>query len=91
MNPASASGTVRGDYLKDERGWFYWGCSPNWKRKLDLNGRTLVFELEWNKPAEQPQAREISRFPANRRDIAVVAAENVPQSDILSGNVRKLA
>ncbi|MGQ0452509.1 hypothetical protein ACT4UM_05460, partial [Bacillus sp. SS-TM] len=31
-----------------------------------------------------PQAREISRFPANRRDIAVVVAENVPAADILS-------
>ena len=30
------------------------------------------------------QAREISRFPANRRDIAVVVAENVPAADILS-------
>ncbi|ENR8325069.1 phenylalanine--tRNA ligase subunit beta, partial [Escherichia coli] len=26
----------------------------------------------------------ISRFPANRRDIAVVVAENVPAADILS-------
>ena len=56
------------------------------ERKLDLNGRTLVFELEWNKLADRvvPQAREISRFPANRRDIAVVVAENVPAADILS-------
>lgn len=38
-----------------------------------------MFELEWNKLADRvvPQAREISRFPANRRDIAVVVAENV--------------
>lgn len=27
---------------------------------------------------------EISRFPANRRDIAVVVAENVPAEDILA-------
>ncbi len=55
-------------------------------RKLDLNGRTLVFELEWNKLADRvvPQAREISRFPANRRDIAVVVAENVPAADIFA-------
>ncbi len=45
-----------------------------------------MFELEWNKLADRvvPQAREISRFPANRRDIAVVVAENVPAADILS-------
>ncbi len=64
----------------------------NWERKLDLNGRTLVFELEWNKLADRvvPQAREISRFPANRRDIAVVVAETLPQR-IFYPNVRKLA
>ncbi|MGA4816610.1 hypothetical protein ACPA9J_23585 [Pseudomonas aeruginosa] len=50
---------------------------PELERKLDLNGRTLVFELEWNKPADRvvPQARDILRFPANRRDIAVLVAE----------------
>ncbi len=49
---------------------------PELERKLDLNGRTLVFELEWNKLADRvvPQARDISRFPANRRDIAVLVA-----------------
>lgn len=59
---------------------------PELERKLDLNGRTVVFELEWNKLASRavPQAREISRFPANRRDIAVVVAENVPAEDILA-------
>lgn len=31
-----------------------------------------------------PQAREISRFPANRRNIAVVVAKNVPAANILS-------
>ncbi|STI65444.1 phenylalanyl-tRNA synthetase subunit beta [Escherichia coli] len=73
-------------YLKGERIGFVGVVHPELERKLDLNGRTLVFELEWNKLADRvvPQAREISRFPANRRDIAVVVAENVPAADILS-------
>ncbi len=73
-------------YLKGERIGFIGVVHPELERKLDLNGRTLVFELEWNKLADRvvPQAREISRFPANRRDIAVVVAENVPAADILS-------
>ncbi len=59
---------------------------PELERKLDLNGRTLVFEIEWNAIANRviSQAREVSRFPANRRDIAVVVTENVPAADVLA-------
>lgn len=86
MNPALHPGQSAAIYLKDERIGFIGVVHPELERKLDLNGRTLVFELEWNKLADRivPQAREISRFPANRRDIAVVVAENVPAADILS-------
>ncbi len=40
--------------------------------------------MEQARYTARAQAREISRFPANRRDIAVVVAENVPAADILS-------
>ena len=85
-NPALHPGQSAAIYLKGERIGFVGVVHPELERKLDLNGRTLVFELEWNKLADRvvPQAREISRFPANRRDIAVVVAENVPAADILS-------
>ncbi len=45
-----------------------------------------MFELLWDKISGRivPQAQEISRFPANRRDIAVVVSENVPAAEILS-------
>jgi len=59
---------------------------PELERKLGLNGRTLVFEL-LQEPLTMrriPEAQEISRFPANRRDIAVLVAENVPAVDILN-------
>ncbi len=85
-NPALHPGQSAAIYLKGERIGFIVVVHPELERKLDLNGRTLVFELEWNKLADRvvPQAREVSRFPANRRDIAVVVAENVPAADILS-------
>ena len=85
-NPALHPGQSAAIYLKGERIGFVGVVHPELERKLDLNGRTLVFELEWNKLADRvvPQTREISRFPANRRDIAVVVAENVPAADILS-------
>jgi phenylalanyl-tRNA synthetase beta chain len=84
--PALHPGQSAAIYLKDEYVGFIGVVHPELERKLDLNGRTLVFELEWNKVADRvvPQAQEISRFPANRRDIAVVVAENVAAADILA-------
>ena len=78
--------------MHGERVGFIGVVHPELERKPDLNGRTVVFELEWNKLASRavPQAREISRFPANRRDIAVVVAETSLQK-IFWPSVRKLA
>lgn len=85
-NPALHPGQSAAIYLKGERIGFIGVVHPELERKLDLNGRTLVFELLWSKVAERivPQAVEISRFPANRRDIAIVVAENVAAADILA-------
>ncbi|SPW22335.1 Phenylalanine--tRNA ligase beta subunit [Cronobacter sakazakii] len=85
-NPALHPGQSAAIYLKGERIGFIGVVHPELERKLDLNGRTLVFELLWSKISERaiPQAQEVSRFPANRRDIAVVVAENVPAADILA-------
>ncbi|NIF20088.1 phenylalanine--tRNA ligase subunit beta [Candidatus Pantoea multigeneris] len=85
-NPALHPGQSAAIYLHDEKIGFIGVIHPELERKLDLNGRTLVFELLWNKVADRvlPDAKEISRFPANRRDIAVVVAENVPAADIIA-------
>ena len=85
-NPALHPGQSAAIYLKGERIGFIGVVHPELERKLELNGRTLVFELLWSKVAERivPQAVEISRFPANRRDIAIVVAENVAAADILA-------
>ena len=86
VNPALHPGQSAAIYLQNERIGFIGVVHPELERKLDLNGRTLVFELLWNKVADRvlPDAREISRFPANRRDIAVVVAENVPAADVIA-------
>ncbi|TDS96507.1 phenylalanyl-tRNA synthetase beta subunit [Rahnella sp. BIGb0236] len=85
-NPALHPGQSAAIYLRGERIGFIGVVHPELEPKLDLNGRTVVFELLWNKVADRvlPDAKEISRFPANRRDIAVVVAENVPADDILA-------
>lgn len=85
-NPALHPGQSAAIYVKGERVGFIGVVHPELERKLDLNGRTLVFELLWERIANRrvPQAQEVSRFPANRRDIAVVVAENVPAAEIIT-------
>ncbi|WP_147197269.1 phenylalanine--tRNA ligase subunit beta [Pantoea sp. CCBC3-3-1] len=85
-NPALHPGQSAAIYLHDERIGYLGVVHPELERKLDLNGRTVVFELEWDKVSDRvlPDASEISRFPANRRDIAVLVAENVPAADIIA-------
>ncbi len=84
--PALHPGQSAAIYLDGKRVGFIGVVHPELEHKLDLNGRTIVFELEWNPVADRviPQAQDVSRFPANRRDIAVVVAENVPAADILA-------
>lgn len=86
QNPALHPGQSAALYLAGERIGFIGVIHPELESKLDLNGRTVVFELLWDKVATRkvPEAREISRFPANRRDIAIVVAEEVPAADIMA-------
>ncbi len=58
---------------------------PELERKLGLNGRTLVFELLLSEVLVQkiPEAIDISRFPANRRDLAIVVKEDVDAKKVL--------
>ncbi|MEI2264786.1 phenylalanine--tRNA ligase subunit beta [Erwinia sp. CGal63] len=85
-HPALHPGQSAGIWLQEQRIGYLGVVHPELERKLDLNGRTVVFELEWDKVSDRvlPEASEISRFPANRRDIAVLVAENVPAADIIA-------
>lgn len=85
-HPALHPGQSAAIYLAGEPVGFIGVIHPELERKLDLNGRTVVFELSWNKVADRvvPEASEISRYPSNRRDIAVVVSENVPAGEVLS-------
>ena len=49
------------------------------------NGKTIVFELELNAllHASLPLAQAVSKFPANRRDIAIVVDDNVAAGDVV--------
>ncbi|WP_340608794.1 phenylalanine--tRNA ligase subunit beta [Xenorhabdus bharatensis] len=78
-------GQSAGIYLGNKYIGYIGVVHPELERKLDLNGRTVVFELLWDKLADRiiPEMKEVSRFPSNRRDIAIVVPENVAAEDIL--------
>ncbi|VFP87214.1 phenylalanine--tRNA ligase subunit beta [Candidatus Erwinia haradaeae] len=67
----------------------YIGCigvlHPEIERNLGIKGRTIVFELIWNKISDYtvPRVLPVSRFPANRRDISVIVAEYISAGDVL--------
>ena len=62
---------------------------PELERKFGLNGRTVVFEIEWNAIATRviPEAVSLSKFPSNRRDIAVVVDDTVASDAIVQACV----
>jgi len=64
---------------------FVGALHPELERKLGLNGRTLIFELLLPEILGQkiPEACDISRFPANRRDLAIVVKEDVDAKKVL--------
>jgi phenylalanyl-tRNA synthetase beta chain len=72
--------------LRDGRpvGWLG-RLHPELERRLDVTYSSLVFEVETESglAAVVPQHREISRFPAVRRDIAVIVDEPVPVQALL--------
>jgi phenylalanyl-tRNA synthetase beta chain len=59
---------------------------PQFEKPLGLNGRSFVFELEISAFGlkKLPQSQEISKYPANRRDIAIVVDDDKVVGDILN-------
>lgn len=58
---------------------------PSIVQKLGIRGKPVVFELLASAISERPvpAAKEISKFPANNRDIAVVVDETVAAGEVL--------
>jgi len=59
---------------------------PELERKFGLNGRTIVFEIEWAAIDTKVihEAVQLSKFPSNRRDIALVVDESIASGDIVT-------
>jgi phenylalanyl-tRNA synthetase beta chain len=81
LHPGQTAAIYKNEVLVGHIGTLH----PELERKLGLNGRTLIFELLVAEISTQniPEAREVSRFPANRRDIAVIVKEEVDAKKVL--------
>jgi phenylalanyl-tRNA synthetase beta chain len=81
LHPGQTAGIFRNGTLVGHVGALH----PELERKLGLNGRTLIFELLLSEVLTQkiPLATDISRFPANRRDVAVVVKEEISAKNVL--------
>lgn len=82
LHPGQTAAIYRADKLVGYVGAIH----PQFEKTLGLNGRTFVFELDLTVIASRklPEAGEISKFPANRRDIAIVVEDKVAAADILA-------
>ncbi|WP_064791537.1 phenylalanine--tRNA ligase subunit beta [Shewanella woodyi] len=58
---------------------------PSLEKPFGLNGKTIVFELELDAllHARLPLAQTVSKFPANRRDIAILVDDEVFAGDVV--------
>ncbi|WNJ94957.1 phenylalanine--tRNA ligase subunit beta [Vibrio ruber] len=59
---------------------------PEVERKFGLNGRTVAFEIEWSGLNQRliPEIASVSKFPANRRDIALVVDQAVTSGEVVA-------
>lgn len=59
---------------------------PKVVQKLGLSGKPIVFEVLWSAISQRhvPNAKDISRFPANKRDIAVVLDCSIAAEEVIN-------
>ncbi|TLU68041.1 phenylalanine--tRNA ligase subunit beta [Thalassotalea litorea] len=81
LHPGQTAAIYRGEEFVGYVGTVH----PELERKLGLNGRTVVFELRQSEILRQaiPLAQEISKFPGNRRDIAVIVKDEISANSVL--------
>lgn len=71
--------------LNGEEIGFIGQIHPSIAQKIGLNGKAFAAEILVEKVATRhvAVAKEISKFPANRRDLALVVADSVPATEII--------
>lgn len=84
--PALHPGQSAAIMLNEQEVGFIGTLHPSIGQKLGIKGTPIVFELLADVVSERaiPVAKEISKFPANNRDIAIVIDEHIPAREVLS-------
>ncbi|MBD1581599.1 phenylalanine--tRNA ligase subunit beta [Pseudoalteromonas sp. S16_S37] len=72
-------------YFDDVKVGFIGAVHPQLQKSLGLNSTAYVFEVEVDALSTRklPEAVGVSKFPSNRRDIAILVADDVKIGDIL--------
>lgn len=73
-------------YVDGKKVGFFGAVHPQVQKSLDINNATYVFEIEMSAIEKRnlPEAVGVSKFPSNRRDIAILVEDQVKSGDILS-------
>ena len=84
-HPALHPGQCARIYFEERPVGWLGAIHPTLERELDLHGQTYVFEIEASALCARNVAKftEISKFPAIRRDLAVVVTHDVNASEVL--------
>lgn len=82
LHPGQTAAIYRHDKLVGHIGALH----PEAERKLGIKGKAYLFELELDAVGERHilTAQELSKYPANRRDLAIVVKSEVRFADILA-------
>lgn len=82
LHPGQSAAIFRGD----KRVGYVGAVHPQFEKKLGLNGRTFVFELELAGISQRhvPQAEPVSKYPSIRRDLAIVVKDTIAAGEILA-------
>ncbi|MGI5309492.1 phenylalanine--tRNA ligase subunit beta [Rheinheimera sp. WS51] len=80
LHPGQTAAIYRGDTLVGQLGALH----PEIERKLGVKGKAFLFEIEIAALGLRNivQAQELSKYPANRRDLAIVVDSKVRFADI---------
>ncbi|OCG26667.1 phenylalanine--tRNA ligase subunit beta [Gilliamella sp. wkB108] len=84
--PALHPGQSAALFIDDELIGHFGVLHPEIEKKLSLNSKTLVFEINLAKISDKkiPVAQDLSKYPSNKRDIAIVIQNTIPAADIIS-------
>ncbi len=84
-HPALHPGQSAAVYLRGKHIGWLGKLHPKWQQQYDLAKNTFLFELDTEALmlAKVAQYREVPKFPAVRRDVAVIVDENIPVQAIV--------